>query len=414
MKMENKNVRKRKALLILPLLVIPFLTLAFWAMGGGKGEKEKQSNSSGLNMQLPNAHLKDNKGENKLSFYDEAEKDSARFREEIKSDPLFQLHAPKDTGLLAHGNKTFDLKPDNYKDPNEEKVYAKLAELNQQLNNNVSTTREKPGQLEASSVKKEDVDRLEGLMQHVNKDSGNDPEMAQLNGMMEKILDIQHPERVRDTLKQNSLEHKRQVFPVTMQEYTDNISLSVNDTLFNGKADTLSRMNGSNGFYSLNDQPSTDVNQNAIEAAIHETQTVVSGATVKLRLLSDVYIAGRLVPKSNFVFGTASLNGERLNITVTGVRYQNSLLPVALSAYDMDGLEGIYIPGAISRDVAKQSSDNALQSVGLNNLDPSIGIQAAGAGIQAAKNLISKKVKLVKVTVKAGYQVLLKDNNDKQ
>ena len=99
---------------------------------------------------------------------------------------------------------------------------------------------------------------------------------------------------------------------------------------------------------------------------------------------------------------------------VTGVRYQNSLLPVALSAYDMDGLEGIYIPGAISRDVAKQSTDNALQNVGLNNLDPSIGMQAAGAGIQAAKSLISKKVKLIKVTVKAGYQVLLKDNNDKQ
>ena len=101
MKMENKNVRKRKALFILPLLVIPFVTLAFWAMGGGKGEKEKQRDSSGLNMQLPNAHLKDDKGENKLSFYDAAEKDSARFREEIKNDPLFQIPAPKDTGLLV-------------------------------------------------------------------------------------------------------------------------------------------------------------------------------------------------------------------------------------------------------------------------------------------------------------------------
>jgi hypothetical protein len=36
-------------------------------------------------------------------------------------------------------------------------------------------------------------------------------------------------------------------------------------------------------------------------------------------------------------------------------------------------------------------------------------MQAANAGIQAAKSLISKKVKLVKVTVKAGYKILLKD-----
>jgi hypothetical protein len=46
-------------------------------------------------------------------------------------------------------------------------------------------------------------------------------------------------------------------------------------------------------------------------------------------------------------------------------------------------------------------------------MDPSLGAQAASAGIQAAKTLISKKVKLVKVTVKAGYQVLLRDNNQK-
>ena len=37
--------------------------------------------------------------------------------------------------------------------------------------------------------------------------------------------------------------------------------------------------------------------------------------------------------------------------------------------------------------------------------------QATTAGIQAAKGLLSKKIKLVKVTVKAGYRVLLKDGN---
>ena len=137
-------------------------------------------------MQLPGAHLKDDKGENKLSFYEEAEKDSARFREKIKNDPLFQLATPEDTNL-QYGNKTFNLKPGNYKDPNEEKVYAKLAELNRQLNNNVNPTKEDHAPLKVSSVKKEDVDRLEGLMQNLNKDSGSDPEMEQLNGMMERL-----------------------------------------------------------------------------------------------------------------------------------------------------------------------------------------------------------------------------------
>ncbi len=113
------------------------------------------------------------------------------------------------------------------------------------------------------------------------------------------------------------------------------------------------------------------------------------------------------------MYGTASLNGERLTIAINSIRYQNALLPMALSVYDMDGMAGIYVPGAIKRDVAKQSTDNALQSIALNSLDPSIGAQAATAEIQTAKTLISNKVKLARVTVKAGYHVLLKDNNNK-
>ena len=101
-------------------------------------------------------------------------------------------------------------------------------------------------------------------------------------------------------------------------------------------------------------------------------------------------------------------------MNINSVRYQHSLYPVKLEVYDIDGLPGIYIPGAINRDVAKQSTDNALQSVALNSLDPSIGAQAASAGIEAAKTLLSKKVKMIKVEVKAGYKILLKDNNQQQ
>ncbi len=117
--------------------------------------------------------------------------------------------------------------------------------------------------------------------------------------------------------------------------------------------------------------------------------------------------------KGTFVFGAASLNGERLNIQINSIRYKNSLFPVQLFVVDMDGIEGVYIPGAITRDVAKGSADRAVQGVGFTTLDPSLGAQAANAGIEAAKTLLSKKAKLVKVTVKAGYQVLLRDEKQK-
>jgi len=146
---------------------------------------------------------------------------------------------------------------------------------------------------------------------------------------------------------------------------------------------------------------------------VQETQTVVSGSTIKLRLTEDVFINGVLVPKNNFLFGNCSVDGERLKIAITGIRYNNNLFPVALSVYDLDALEGIRVPGAISRDATKEGADRALQSVQLMGLDPSIGAQAAGAGLEAAKGLFSKKVKLIRVTVKAGYPILLMDQKNR-
>ena len=133
-----------------------------------------------------------------------------------------------------------------------------------------------------------------------------------------------------------------------------------------------------------------------------------------MRLSEDIFISGTLIPAGNFVYGVCSINGERLKIDINSVRYGKRLYPVALGVYDLDALEGIRIPGAITRDAVKDGSDRALQSVQLMSLDPSIGAQAASAGVEMTKGLLSKKAKLIRVTVKAGYPILLVDEKSKQ
>ena len=115
------------------------------------------------------------------------------------------------------------------------------------------------------------------------------------------------------------------------------------------------------------------------------------------------------IPAGTPVFGLASLNNERLNVVVRSIRYGDHLLPVELHVYDEDGLEGIYIPGAIGRDVVKQSADQGLNGLNLGTFDPSVAGQAASAGMQLARNMVSRKVKQVKVMVDAGYRVWLRD-----
>lgn len=422
-------LRKRKFLTVLPLLVIPFLTLLFWAMGGGKGAAQSnEAKTSGLNLNLPNAALKDEKGMDKLSFYDLAQKDSNKLAEQVKNDPYLKGEAQLPDTSLTTDNEieritgqtaskfnqrsvTTGLRTSPYSGNNpkpEDEIMQKLSVLQRELNNPAVTKNNAMKEKNLASVNNpefsSEVDRLEQMMLTMNGTSEEDPEMQQLQTTLDKMLDVQHPERVRERLKEKSKQQKGKVFPINTKQFKPSVSLL--DT--SGKQKKTSAQ-----FYGL-EKASTHNEEISVEAIVHHAQTMVDGAVMKLRLSDEIFINGIAVPKGSFVYGIVSLNGERLECEVTSIRLGNQLFPVKLEVYDMDGLPGIYIPGAITRDVAKNSVDNAAQMLEVTALDPSLKAQATNAGLGAIKTLLSKKVKLVKVTVKDGYKVLLKDKNSDQ
>lgn len=422
-----QKLRQRKMFLIIPLLTLPFVTLLFWVLGGGKAEVNNTENQLeiGFNVELPNPKFEETAVLDKMSYYDAAVLDSLKMNEMIKNDPNYNQDTFFGDSIIADYKSNYRanqvkqqrgaLNTTIHKDANEEKVYAKLEALQKMINEPLTPSRERRVNVDyentdTSVLYSKDVDRLEQMMQSMNTPDTEDPEMQKLSGMLESILDIQHPERVQEKLRKQSQENKGQIFSINAMAQNDNITLleaNKNDNSSRGRINT-------NAFYSFDEAPSSITNQNAIDAVIHETQTLVNGSTVKLRLNQAIFVNGVLLPKDLFLFGTASLKAERLLIKITTIRYNNSIFPVELSVYDLDGIEGIYIPGAISRDVAKESADRSMQTLGISTLDNSLGVQAAGMGIEAAKNIISKKVKLIKVTIKAGYQILIRDENQKR
>ncbi|GAA0537189.1 conjugative transposon protein TraM [Chitinophaga japonensis] len=409
---SEKFLRERKFMTVLPLLMVPFLTLIFWSMGGGKGKGKGVAvvEVNELNTRLPAASNKVERSLDKLAFYSRAEKDSLEHQRMASRDPY--LEKAQDSGSIVDAQQeelgTVIMGGGNA-DPNEQKVYEKLKVLNESL----KSAEEQPTvpKYSASSdgsereVGSKDIDRLEEMLVSMDEGGGEDPELRQLSGMLDKILDIQHPDRVREGLRKTSSERKGEVFPVTAE--APERLISVLDSMG-------SEQSGGEGFFSLDNGTEREEGIKAIRAVVHETQTVTSGSIVKLRLTDDIYCNGRMIPKDHFVFGVAEVSGERLAISIESILYDNYLFPVNLAVYDMDGLNGVYIPGAITRDVAKESVDRSMQSLGLASLDPSIGAQAMSAGIETAKNLLKRKVKVIKVTVKAGYKVVLKDMNKRE
>ena len=440
--------RKRKFFMVLPVFAAPLLTVFFFLLGGGKGDAlaaQKGAGSKGFNMNLPGALLKDQKDLTKMSFYEQADKDSASLKQKMASDPYFgkandggvkmpgvtgpgSLQSIQENLLKQHpelksavGTSPLGtgISSKVSTDPNEQKVYQKIAELNQVLNaaapTPVHTSNYDTPPIATNSDMHNDVTRLEQMLQGLkgNDNSGQDPQLKQLDGMLDKIMAIQNPPS-RDSLQRLSVKNKGKTYPVTTPAGEDSISLlqPVDTTNLTESIRERAAAGKTVGFYGLDDEGYAKANaqSNVITAAVDESQTLVSGANIKMRLTSDMYVDGALIPSGTPLTGLANLSGERLKVEVSSISYQNSIYPVKLSVYDVDGVAGIYIPGSINREVSKESADQAIGDMNLMSLDQSVGAQAAAAGIQAAKTLMSKKIRLVRVTVKDGYQVLLKDS----
>ncbi|WP_158563187.1 conjugative transposon protein TraM [Chitinophaga silvatica] len=436
--MENKHeiseefLRERKFAVVLPLIVFPFITIFFSLLGGGKGlaaSVVKQKDA--LNYELPAPVLQDDSHMSKLDYYEKSDRDSAKWREVARRDPNYENKADvesKDLDFASFAQKDnvvsanragvveapYGEKP--VTDKNVTMVQQKLDELNRVMSqketsiHNADVVKDNSGGTNIPSAVSADVEQLEKMMKSLQDGNQDDPEMAKLDGMLDKILDIQYPDRVREKVRKLSAEHKEVAYPVNVAN-DDNITVSsIDKHASNAPKDSGVEIElPSNRFYSIDDGLFPEEEDNAISAEIPEYQTLVSGSTLKMRITNDVYIAGRLVPKNSYVYGAVAVNGERLQVEINSIRTNNTILSVALAVYDQDGMAGIYVPGAIARDVSKNSADQTIQSMPIMSMDPSLGVQAASAGIETAKSLLSKKVKLIKVTVKAGYQVLLRN-----
>lgn len=152
--------------------------------------------------------------------------------------------------------------------------------------------------------------------------------------------------------------------------------------------------------------------KNTISACVHTRQTVTDGQIVRFRLLEPMLVSGKEIPRNTSVVGVAKIQGERLSVLISSLEYQGNIIPIELTVYDTDGQAGIFIPGSMERSAAKEIAANMGTSVGSSvNISTDAGAQLAadlGKGlIQGTSQYFAKKMRTVKVHLKAGYKVLL-------
>lgn len=159
------------------------------------------------------------------------------------------------------------------------------------------------------------------------------------------------------------------------------------------------------------------VNKNTIAAVVANNQSVTNGESVKLRTTEPMWVGSRLIPSNTVIVGSARVQGERLEIEISSIECEGSIYDVELQVYDSDGQEGINIPNSMESDALHEIGANMGSTMGGSiNISTNTGAQIAsdvGRGlINGVSQYLNKKLRTVKVHLKAGYRVMLHQPED--
>jgi len=152
--------------------------------------------------------------------------------------------------------------------------------------------------------------------------------------------------------------------------------------------------------------------KNSIRACVYQTITLSNGKELQLRLLEPMRAGDMLIPANTIMTGSAKISGERLQIVINSIQYAENIIPVEMTVYDMDGIQGIFVPNSDEIKAVKEIAANMGTSMGssITITDDATSQLAADLGrsaIQGTAQYVSAKMREVKVTLKAGYKVLL-------
>ncbi len=165
------------------------------------------------------------------------------------------------------------------------------------------------------------------------------------------------------------------------------------------------------GFHSLSKQ-ATSPQRNTLSVVVDRTTTLQEGEYVSLRLLETARIRDLRIPRGSKLIAQAKIEGNRMQLLIKSIEVGGQITPVKLSAYDSDGQEGIYIPGSENVSALKEMGANIGGSMGTSftfasSAKDQIISEAARGVMQGASQLLQKKLRNIKVTLKGGYRLFL-------
>ena len=384
MKTNNFLKDKNKLLMIIPIVLGGLFLYVFFVHDTSskevaENEKERQSV-----LLEPDSEAKD-KVLNKIEAYkqdEREEKEKQRIMDESQvrgSDFYFDLQNRNEKYDQATLEKIRKMRRDPYSD-----VMGEYGSSDSHLSE----------QLEKQLASIEDEEELKEIIREARKNAEIRKELEQNNVYRQKIY---------KRIIGYDQEKKKAENPTKPKPGSAMDSLVSNQPIYIAE----------NGKRTRRQQASMPSSNTLFKACIHGDQTVVTGSTVRMRMLEDAVVCGMKIPANTLFYGVATLGANRLEVVVNNLKVGNTISPVSFVIFDNDAMEGLNLPNNMKAQAAKRMQQGLVQNIDMPLA--SIGTMtseitsAVNATTQIAKQILNMKLSQVKVHLKRNYQMYIQE-----
>ena len=147
---------------------------------------------------------------------------------------------------------------------------------------------------------------------------------------------------------------------------------------------------------------------NYVKAVIDEDIKGYLGSRIRFRLLEDVQAGRYVIPKGTILYGQISgFTLQRVNLNVVSVLVDGNILPINLSVFDIDGMQGLYVPASAFREMMRELGTNSVQGTTLESGSESFFTSMASNLFSSASQTISNIIRKNKAKLKYNTYIYL-------
>lgn len=419
-KLSEEQKQKLKKYAIYALMAIVCAGCIWLIISPSEKEKAKEQIGMGFNADIPDPKKDGIIGDKKDAYEQEQMQERQKERMQSLQGYADMLESSKSEQVVINLDDVPQQGVKKEKVPINNSVSA-YRDINRTLGNFYEKLKDDP---EKEEMKKK-LEELEAKMQEKGNTKSTIDEQLELMEKSYEMAAKYMPQTQSDppSNNSNSMKNKIESYGKDGSSKNGKTAVSAVHQIQKNTVSSLAQNLNNEDLFRMYDQPrNTGFNtmggeagisiKNTISAVIHDDQTVVDGQTTRLRLTEPLMAGTILIPENTILTGIAKIQGERLDIQISSIEYQETIIPVEMVTYDSDGQKGIHIPGSLEMNAAKEIIANMGNSVGTSfTMTQSAGAQLSSdlskGAIQGLSAYMQKKIRQIKVTLKSGYRVML-------